>query len=229
MERIPLSLTTEVELDFIGIKKIVKISMNKNFLVLDFTRLNKNIIFKFKDKFYINKIKTDSNNNQEIIDDIFNLIKETNIKTKEKFDVLVNLGPGSFSGIRISLAVAKGIKLIKKVNLFGFNSFILNAAPYLEKYETVFSILKVNKKFYFLKYIKGKKNDISQITEFQNKEKLNEKSVMVISSEMKNEDMFKNIAEKHRVIEDFDVKNNIEILIKKNLIENNLIKPVYLG
>ena len=203
--------------------------MNKNFLVLDFTRLNKNIVFKFKDKFYINKIETDSNNNQEIIDDILNLIQGTNIKTKEKFDVLVNLGPGSFSGIRISLAVAKGIKLIKKVNLFGFNSFILNAAPYLEKYETVFSILKVNKKFYFLKYIKGKKNDISQITEFQNKDKLNEKSVIVISSEMKNEDMFKNIAEKHRIIEDFDIRNNIEILIKKNLIENNLIKPVYLG
>ena len=203
--------------------------MNKNFLVLDFTGLNKNIVFKFKDKFFINKIETDSNNNQGIIDNILNLIKGTNIETKEKFDVLVNLGPGSFSGIRISLAVAKGIKLIKKINLFGFNSFILNAAPYLEKYETVFSILKVNKKFYFLKYIKGKKNDISQITEFQNKEKLNEKSVMVISSEMKNEDMFKNIAEKHRVIEDFDVKNNIEILIKKNLIENNLIKPVYLG
>ena len=203
--------------------------MNKNFLVLDFTRLNKNIIFKFKDKFFINKIETDSNHNREIIDDILNLIKGANIKTKEKFDVLVNLGPGSFSGIRISLAVAKGIKLIKKVNLFGFNSFILNAAPYLEKYETVFSILKVNKKFYFLKYIKGKKNDISQITEFQNKEKLNEKSVIVISSQMKNEDIFKNIAEKHRVIEDFDVKNNVEILIKKNLIENNLIKPVYLG
>ena len=203
--------------------------MNKNFLVLDFTGLSKNIVFKFKDKFFINKIETDSNNNQEIIDDILNLIQGTNIKTKEKFDVLVNLGPGSFSGIRISLAVAKGIKLIKKVNLFGFNSFILNAAPYLEKYETVFSILKINKKFYFLKYIKGKKNDISQITEFQNKEKLNEKSVIVISSQMKNEDIFKNIAEKHRIIEDFDVKNNIEILIKKNLIENNLIKPVYLG
>ena len=47
--------------------------MNKNFLVLDFTGFNKNIVFKFKDKFFINKIKTDSNNNQETIDDILNL------------------------------------------------------------------------------------------------------------------------------------------------------------
>ena len=57
--------------------------MNKNFLVLDFTGLSKNIVFKFKDKFFINKIETDSNNNQEIIDDILNLIKGTNIKTKK--------------------------------------------------------------------------------------------------------------------------------------------------
>ena len=92
-----------------------------------------------------------------------------------------------------------------------------------------FSNIAPTQKILELVCSKCKKNDISQIAEFQNKEKLNEKSVIVISSEMKNEDVFKNIAEKHRVIEDFDVKNNVEILIKKNLIENNLIKPVYLG
>ena len=62
--------------------------MNKNFLVLDFTRLSKNIVFKFKDKFFINKIETDSNHNREIIDDILNLIKGANIKTKENILVL---------------------------------------------------------------------------------------------------------------------------------------------
>ena len=34
----------------------------------------------------------------------------------EKFSVIVNQGPGSFSGIRISLAVAKGLEISKKSN-----------------------------------------------------------------------------------------------------------------
>ena len=36
--------------------------------------------------------------------------------------MLVNYGPGSFSAIRISLAVAKGLKISKKINLFGFKN-----------------------------------------------------------------------------------------------------------
>ena len=38
------------------------------------------------------------------------------------FSVLINSGPGSFSSIRVSLAVAKGIKITKKVNLYGYNN-----------------------------------------------------------------------------------------------------------
>ena len=34
----------------------------------------------------------------------------------------MNNGPGSFSSIRISLAVAKGIKLSKKIKLLGFKN-----------------------------------------------------------------------------------------------------------
>ena len=37
------------------------------------------------------------------------------------FSILVNYGPGSFSSIRVALAVAKGIKISKNVELFGFN------------------------------------------------------------------------------------------------------------
>ena len=38
------------------------------------------------------------------------------------FSILVNNGPGSFSSIRISLAIAKGIKISKKTNFFGFKN-----------------------------------------------------------------------------------------------------------
>ena len=71
----------------------------------------------------------------------------------EKFSVIVNQGPGSFSGIRISLAVAKGLKISKKVRLYGY-----------------------------------KNNDLKQFNQ-----------------------------------------ENIEILLKKNLIEKKLIKPIYLS
>ena len=40
----------------------------------------------------------------------------------EKFSVIVNQGPGSFSGVRISLAVAKGLKISKKVKLYGYKN-----------------------------------------------------------------------------------------------------------
>ena len=35
----------------------------------------------------------------------------------EKFSIIVNQGPGSFSGIRISLAIAKGLVIAKKIRL----------------------------------------------------------------------------------------------------------------
>ena len=37
----------------------------------------------------------------------------------------MNNGPGSFSSIRVSLAVAKGIKISKKINLYGFKNLDL--------------------------------------------------------------------------------------------------------
>ena len=35
------------------------------------------------------------------------------------------MGPGSFSGIRVALAVAKGIGVSKKVRLYGYNDIDL--------------------------------------------------------------------------------------------------------
>ena len=48
------------------------------------------------------------------------MIEKHKINFDKNFSVLINNGPGSFSSIRTSLAVAKGIKISKNINLFGF-------------------------------------------------------------------------------------------------------------
>ena len=50
------------------------------------------------------------------------MLKKHKVKINKNFSVLVNNGPGSFSSIRASLAVAKGIKISKKINLYGFKN-----------------------------------------------------------------------------------------------------------
>jgi len=45
---------------------------------------------------------------------------ELNIKNID--NIFVNQGPGKFSGIRASLAIAKALSFANKIDLYGFNS-----------------------------------------------------------------------------------------------------------
>ena len=50
------------------------------------------------------------------------MIKKYKANVDANFSVLVNSGPGSFSSLRTSIAVAKGIKISNKINLFGYKN-----------------------------------------------------------------------------------------------------------
>ena len=126
--------------------------MINDFLILNFIGTENKIGLKVNNNFYVHDFDPKSNNDQLTIN-ILNLIKKYKVNLSNNFSVLVNTGPGSFSSIRASLAVAKGIKISKKINIFGF-----------------------------------KNSDLGQF----------------------------NLA-------------NIEFLIKKKLLQKNLIKPVYLS
>ena len=49
--------------------------------------------------------------------DVAKFLKKYKAKVDKDFSVIVNLGPGSFSTVRTSLAVAKGIKISKVASL----------------------------------------------------------------------------------------------------------------
>ena len=127
--------------------------MIKDFLIINFTGKNDSIGLRVNNNFFVKKLQTNIRNNGSLVKNIFLFIKEKKANLDKNFSVIVNIGPGSFSGIRISLAVAKGIKISKRAKIYGYND--------------------------------------SDLTAFNPK--------------------------------------NIELLIKNNLLENNLIKPVYLS
>ena len=127
--------------------------MINDFLIINCTGKDDKIGLKINNSFYIHNFQTKSKNNEILVLTILNFLKKHKVNIDSNFSILVNNGPGSFSSIRVALAVAKGIKISKNIQLYGF-----------------------------------KNSDLPQFNSI-----------------------------------------NIEILINKNLIKKNLIKPLYLS
>ena len=96
--------------------------MIKDFLIINCIGQNDKIGLKTNNQFYVHVFDQKINKYDELALSILNLIKKYKVKFDNNFSILVNNGPGSFSATRISLSVAKGIKISKKVNLFGFKN-----------------------------------------------------------------------------------------------------------
>jgi len=127
--------------------------MIKDFIILNCIGKDDKIGLRINENFYIHELDYKVNNNDQLVSNILNLVKKYKVNINNKFSIIVNIGPGSFSSIRTSLSVAKGMKISKNIYLYGF-----------------------------------KNSDLKQ----------------------------------------FDLAN-IELLISKNLIQNKLIKPIYLS
>ena len=96
--------------------------MINNFLIINCIGKDDKLGLRINKDFFIHKLKKVKNNNDKLVFEIMNFLKSHNAKIDDNFSVIVNQGPGSFSGIRISLAVAKGLEISKKVQLYGYNN-----------------------------------------------------------------------------------------------------------
>ena len=94
--------------------------MIKDFLIINCIGKNDKIGLKFNNNFFIHDINFKTKEKDQLVINILNLIKKYKVNFGTDFSIFVNSGPGSFSSIRISLAVAKGIKLSKKIKFFGY-------------------------------------------------------------------------------------------------------------
>ena len=93
-----------------------------NFLVIDGTQ-DKIVFFsKFNNNSYHKTIKASKDNNEKFSMELFNFFDENSIKLSKLNNIFVNQGPGKFSGIRTSIAVAKALSITNNLSLYGFNS-----------------------------------------------------------------------------------------------------------
>ena len=96
--------------------------MINNFLIINCIGKDDKLGLRINKDFFIHKLNNAKNNNDKLVFEIINFLKSHNAKIDDNFSVIVIQGPGSFSGIRISLAVAKGLEISKKVQLYGYNN-----------------------------------------------------------------------------------------------------------
>ena len=93
--------------------------MIKNFLIVQFIGSNDKLALRINKDFFVHNL-VNKKNNEILVSEILNFLSLHNAELNENFSVIVNQGPGSFSGIRISLAVAKGLEITKKIKLYGY-------------------------------------------------------------------------------------------------------------
>ncbi len=209
-----------------------KSSINKyimNFLSIDCSTDVTSLFVKYKNKSFSKNMQSDKSNNDLLMKLILDFLSEINLKFEDISNIFINQGPGNFSGLRGSIATAKGISLSKNLNLIGYNTFILLCAKFLKRKDYIYSFIKYREKYFMKKFNKNLDND----------EKIKEIGLDEISK--KYDDKFKVISESS--INDSDNKilsfsnlsvtnldyNLLELLELKGLLNKELIKPIYLG
>ena len=96
--------------------------MINNFLIISCTGKNNFLGLKFDNKFFKEKLQNNINSNNLLVSNIISFTDKYKVKLSKKYSIIVNLGPGSYSSIRISLSVAKGIQIVCGSKLYGYKN-----------------------------------------------------------------------------------------------------------
>ncbi len=96
--------------------------MINNFLIISCTGKNNSIGLKTNNKFFEEKLQNNINSNNLLVSNILSFISKHKVKLSDKYSIIVNMGPGSFSSLRISISVAKGIHITLGSKLYGYKS-----------------------------------------------------------------------------------------------------------
>ena len=101
---------------------VIRQKMITNFLIINCIGKDDKLGLGINKDFFIHNFKNGVSNNESLVFEIQEFLNCHKIKLDKRFTVIVNQGPGSFSCIRTSIAVAKGLEISRKTRLFGFRN-----------------------------------------------------------------------------------------------------------
>ena len=93
---------------------------------------------------------------------IQNILSENNLDVSGLSAVSVGIGPGSFTGLRIGLSVAKGLCYPHNINLIGISSLKIIANSVINENKNIISLVKDKGQHY---YISKYSNDLKEVVE----------------------------------------------------------------
>jgi len=200
-----------------------------NFLSIDCSTDIGSLFIKTKNKTFSKILQSDKSNNDLLMKQILDFFKENNLKFDDISKIFVNQGPGNFSGLRGSLAIAKGVSLSKNLNLFGYNTFIWSCAKFFNKKDSIFSLIRFREKYFVKKFDKNLKSTskIEEVTVDEIINKYDNKFNVIPKNVIKHFDE-KILKLNNLSIVDLD-HNELEFLQLKGLLDEELIKPLYLS
>tara|TARA_B100000686_G_scaffold268337_1_gene283813 strand:+ start:110 stop:715 length:606 start_codon:yes stop_codon:yes gene_type:complete len=200
-----------------------------SFLSIDCSTDIGSLFIKIENKTFSKDLQSDKFNNDLLMKQILDFFEENNVKFNDISKIFVNQGPGNFSGLRGSLAIAKGVSLAQNIKLFGYDTFIWSCAKFLKKKEFICSVIKFRDGYFVKKFDKNLKN-VSKIKK------------TTINELIRNYDKVHKVIPK-KIVKNFDDKilklsnssiidldhNELEFLHLKGLLDEDLIKPLYLS
>jgi len=206
----------------------MKTNLVKNFLILNLTGKEDIIGFRQNNKFFKLKLQPNKVQNDELQSRLLNFTKKNKLNINKKTVVMVNCGPGSYSRIRASIAIAKALKLIFKLRVIGYDYFKFGAQHSLMSNNNKFIIYPTKNNLFFLEYYKSKnKGDVQKLTLGKKMKKIRSSAIFIADGYRNINLSLKNTKLKINYFK-FNVEK-VQNLIDNNLIYKNNLKPIYLN